>query len=395
MHLKAFFSSVWRRYVKSPAEKRKRKKRASRWISELPVLPQRGTPAKKTLLIIRVDDIGDYILFRPALESLRKSKKYGDWRISLLGNRVWAGLFEALDAGFTDEFIPLDKGRWFSDPIFRQNFLRQLYQQAAPAEVWLASRTRHFFLEDILVHAFPDSRLWTCGENFSDYPDRAERNFIAAQNRTNIFPDATNNHEWLFNQEFTEKICGHSDFKSLPKPEHKSPPRIRKPYTVFFPGASAGSKRWPARNFAQLACLLTERKQLSLCIAGSAEDSLLAAQILKCLPGGLQTVDFCGKTDLVQLIILLQGANLVVSNDTGAAHIAALSGVPLIALCNGSKYGRFFPYPPEFEHVVTIYPEKPREAFSQTHFDMARIKPEEVFRIINNFGHQAGYSNPD
>lgn len=51
----------------------------------------------KSLLLIRLDAICDYVLFRNYIELLKTSEKYKDYSITLLGNIAWKNLCEELD----------------------------------------------------------------------------------------------------------------------------------------------------------------------------------------------------------------------------------------------------------------------------------------------------------
>jgi len=97
------------------------------------------------------------------------------------------------------------------------------------------------------------------------------------------------------------------------------------PYAVLLPGANWDTKRWPAERFSALVRPLAERFGLRCIVAGGAGDGALAAQIV-----GAQNL--AGKTNLRQLIALLEGAKLVVAADTGPMHIAAALGKPLVTM---------------------------------------------------------------
>jgi lipopolysaccharide heptosyltransferase I len=96
-------------------------------------------------------------------------------------------------------------------------------------------------------------------------------------------------------------------------------------YAVLLPGANWDTKRWPPRKFAELTGPLKDRLGLQSIVAGSAGDQKLASQI----PGA---IDLTGKTNLRQLVALLDKADLVIGNDTGPLHIAAALNRPLVAM---------------------------------------------------------------
>lgn len=82
----------------------------------------------KSLLLIRLDAIGDYVLFRNFIEVLKKSEKYKDYSITLLGNIAWKNLQEELDGEFIDNFIWLDRDRFNKDFLYRYQKLQVQYQ---------------------------------------------------------------------------------------------------------------------------------------------------------------------------------------------------------------------------------------------------------------------------
>ena len=59
----------------------------------------------------------------------------------------------------------------------------------------------------------------------------------------------------------------------------------------------------------------------------------------------------------MELAALLAHAPLVVSNDSGGAHMGATWNVPTVIVANGQHRGRFHPYPAEVApRVRTVYP---------------------------------------
>ena len=108
-------------------------------------------------------------------------------------------------------------------------------------------------------------------------------------------------------------------------------------YAVLCPGSNWITKRWPAERFAELVAPLRERFGLRSIIAGGPGDRELAARI----PGAL---DLCGKTSLMQLVALMRGAKLAITNDSGPMHIASALNRPLVALFGPTNPVRTGPY---------------------------------------------------
>jgi lipopolysaccharide heptosyltransferase II len=112
------------------------------------------------------------------------------------------------------------------------------------------------------------------------------------------------------------------------------PPR---PYAVLMPGTNWATKQWPVERFAALVAPLRERLKLEAVVAGGPDTTDLAARI----PGA---TNLAGKTNLRQLVALLERAALVVANDSGPMHVAAALGRPLVTPYGPTNPVRTGPY---------------------------------------------------
>jgi lipopolysaccharide heptosyltransferase II len=95
-------------------------------------------------------------------------------------------------------------------------------------------------------------------------------------------------------------------------------------YAVLMPGTNWQTKRWPISRFAALVAPLKEKFGLETVVAGASMDLELGRQI----PAKFNLV---GKTNLRQIVALLERSSLVIGNDTGPMHMAAGMGIPLVA----------------------------------------------------------------
>ena len=108
-------------------------------------------------------------------------------------------------------------------------------------------------------------------------------------------------------------------------------------YAVLMPGANWLTKQWPVERFAGLVAPLRERYGLESVVAGGPDTIGLATRI----PGA---VNLAGRTNLRQLVALLEKAALVVANDSGPMHIAAALGRPLVTPYGPTNPVRTGPY---------------------------------------------------
>ncbi|HJV73461.1 MAG TPA: lipopolysaccharide heptosyltransferase II [Noviherbaspirillum sp.] len=102
-----------------------------------------------------------------------------------------------------------------------------------------------------------------------------------------------------------------------------------KPWLMLHPGATAPSRRYPAQHWNAAAHMLAKRLQCPLVFSGSEQEAALIENIRKDL---LDTCSLAGQLGLGQLAALIGQAPLLISNNTGPAHIAAAVGTPVIDL---------------------------------------------------------------
>jgi ADP-heptose:LPS heptosyltransferase len=103
-------------------------------------------------------------------------------------------------------------------------------------------------------------------------------------------------------------------------------PRV--PYVVLHPGTSVPARAWSAGRYAETAALLTAHDR-QVVVTGAPSEVALTAGVCAGLSGPL---DLGGRTDLAALASVLEGADVVVTANTGPAHLAAAVGTPVVSL---------------------------------------------------------------
>ena len=59
-------------------------------------------------------------------------------------------------------------------------------------------------------------------------------------------------------------------------------------------------------------------------------------------------------TNLAELAELLRSAELLISNETSAVHIAVAVSTPSVCVLGGGHYGRFMPYPSDIAGGMSV-----------------------------------------
>jgi ADP-heptose:LPS heptosyltransferase len=308
-----------------------------------------------TLLIIKLDAIGDYILFRNFLKIIKDSPKYKGYHITFLGNAVNKNIAETLDKYFVDEFIWINKKIIFKNPFYILKIINRINKKFS---VVIQATYSREFIADILVKS---TNAPTCigfmGDNNNTDKKEKERTDGWYTDLINIDPKI--NFEFFRNKSFFSKILEENiaiekpfiNNEDLPTDNHILIPDN---FVLLFPGAQKKYRRWPAKNFKEVGKYLANKYNRNIVICGSESDDG-AAKIIK--DGDSRIINLTGKTSLMELIYIISKAKLVISNDTSGAHISAALNIPAIILSQFNHYLRFVPYPPEISsNILCLLP---------------------------------------
>lgn len=326
------------------------------WLATL--LPQKKSGIKK-ILILRVDEIGDYMLWRPFLKAMAAYEAYSGYEIHFCGNQSWKSLFDTFDKDFVHKTFWVDKKAFKTKMGYRFRFLRSIFLEGYSIvinptfsrdkrnddSIVKATRAKEKTgmkgnLETIKSYELGyDKALYT---HLFDYPEKPVFEF---QRNRLFFEFVTGNKSTVVNTKI--------DVSKLPS-NHESLPEK---YFVVFPGSRSASRIWPAAHFILVAQCLFEQFGWTAVLAGTKTDE----PYTRAFAEGYQYpfIDLTGKTSLPQMLSLLQKAACLVSVDTGSVHLAAAVGCTVFGIFNGSQYKRFAPYPQELAtNFYAIYPDE-------------------------------------
>lgn len=118
-------------------------------------------------------------------------------------------------------------------------------------------------------------------------------------------------------------------------------PGGRGPVVGLHAGAKDPARRWPVDRFAELADILTIRHSARIALTGTEGERPLTSAIR----GRMRTpvLDLAGTTDLGTLAEVISRLDLLVTNDTGASHVAAAVGTPSVVMYGPSRPVRWAP----------------------------------------------------
>jgi ADP-heptose:LPS heptosyltransferase len=107
------------------------------------------------------------------------------------------------------------------------------------------------------------------------------------------------------------------------------------PLIGLHPGAKDEARRWPPERFAALADQLIDQYGARIVLTGGPGERELTAAVARAMRYG--ALDLAGKTDLGAFAATIAALDLLVTNDTGASHIACATGTCSLVLFGPSR----------------------------------------------------------
>ncbi|MFY9570513.1 MAG: lipopolysaccharide heptosyltransferase II [Blastocatellia bacterium] len=296
-----------------------------------------------TRVMIRVPNwVGDAVMAVPALRELRRI--FREATITLVARPWVAGLFEG--EGLADDLIAAEDARTVlqgAASFFRDS--RQL-------------RRKRIDLAVLLQNAFGAAMLARAGgaKMIAGYPTDLRRMLLNC-----VIPFEPNHksvHQvrYYLNiaAELERRLTGSSVVEietARPSLQVSSDQRDeartilekagvkpdQNPILAICPGATnSRAKRWPAERFASTGDRLSSLSGFQIIVVGSAGDLEAATEVARHMRTPAAVL--AGRTTIAELKAVLACASLVLSNDTGTAHVSAALGVPTVVVFGPTEH---------------------------------------------------------
>ena len=302
------------------------RRRAAR---ELLTADSMSASAIKRVVVRGTNWVGDSVMTVPALRALRRLLP--DAKITLATRPFAKGIFSEVD--FIDDVLVYDRRNAFSvvsqvrEWRRREFDLAVLFQNAfeaalipflagVPTRLGYATESR----QGLLTHPLP-LLDWRSSKHEVFYYlyliTALEQSLSGTSTVCESDPDISLTISESRKNEATELLrsYGVDDEKTV---------------VAICPGSiNSRAKRWPAESYAALADRLLEQQQ-QVVLIGSRDEIDVTNEVTNRMRN--QPVVLTGKTTLDQITAVLGLVDLVVTNDTGPAHIAAALGSPTIVI---------------------------------------------------------------
>jgi heptosyltransferase-2 len=281
-----------------------------------------------SIVVIKLDEIGDFVLATPFLRELRRNSPQA--RITLIVKPAVLNLAETCP--HVDAVLAYDgqtrglrawqlRRQWRAWRLARRE-LRRWHGDVAVIPRWGEDAYNATHLAR--YSGAPAIIAYT--EQATDAKRTMNRGFD--QLLTHPVPATRFDHEVELNLDLIEYFGGKTASRALEltltADDHAFAKTVLSDeiaYVALAPGKLDPACRWPADRFAALARWLHETHSLVPVVLGDANDPAL--------PGAL---DLRGRTTLRQAAAVLAGCRLFIGNDSGLKHIAAAMGTRIVEI---------------------------------------------------------------
>jgi ADP-heptose:LPS heptosyltransferase len=332
---------------------------APRWLRVGAALARccRGPASRPAILVVKLDSLGDALLFTGALRVLRA--RFPEHRIVVAASAGSEAVYERLP--YIDRLVTIPsrslggtsgKDRW-ERLLAGARLLATRYVQVVVGAYTCGLLEHH-------IAAFAGGRkTWFAGEVAPDQRDLLpaspqalydhcievdkgmhELDKAAAlvsalvdikQTRRDVWPELTiRDAEGVWARNLANGLRQGADTLVV----------------AVCAGARYQRKCWPVERYGEVLVSLAKRRSVAALLLGTASERKAFEPIVAAGRSGsrLTVLNLAGETDLWRAAAMIQAADLCIGNDTFGLHAAIAAGTPSVVIMSGTDPGRWVPW---------------------------------------------------
>jgi ADP-heptose:LPS heptosyltransferase len=302
--------------------------------------------ATKKIAVFRALQLGDLLCAIPAIRALKKS--YPDAEITLLG-LPWAKEFVQRFNHYFSGFIHFPGYPGLPEQEFdHRKFISFLKKtNAVNFDLAIQMHGNGSIINPMMTMLGAAKTAGFCEENryrpdekFMIYPEECPE--IERHLRLMSFLGIPSDGDHL---ELPVTVKEESDFNALSKAYSLFPGQ----YICIHPGARDLRRWWSPQKFGQAADHLAE-KGYTIVITGTESERETTTLVTDAM--SYPFINLAGITNLGTLTLLIKGAKMLLSNDTGVSHIASATKTPSVIVFLASDPKRWAPLNKERHHII-------------------------------------------
>jgi ADP-heptose:LPS heptosyltransferase len=296
---------------------------------------------KPSVLVVRLDNIGDFILWLPSVVKIRK--RYKDQNLILVANKNFAEL--AKDTKYFDKIIAINVRKLSLNPFYRWKVFLKITKLNVKTAIQ-PNYSRSFLTSDSVIRASNAvDKIGSVGDlsNIMKWQKTLSDGWYTQL----IFASSGPLMELERDVEFLSALGINTEEVCTPQLPHLTKLAgeldIDSNYFIIFPGASWAGRKWSKESFSKVGSYVYKHYGYKMVLCGIQADFQDAEFIIN-QASDVDAVNLTGVTTLSQFCELVRGAKLLIGNETSAVHIAAATNTPSVCLLGGGHFGRFMPY---------------------------------------------------
>jgi hypothetical protein len=295
-----------------------------------------------------MDGIGDMVLFRPSLDHYADALGVAKDEITVLGCDSWGPITDVVFGDYN--VVTIEEHAYARRPLYRFR-INLMVRRLAPKITVCDSYLRRAMMADSLVWVSSAETTIT-SMPYVNEPTRSEFTFYLSQCDEVIDTGSYPTHEIDRHFTFVSHLANKTIQPVAPQIEwdHPAPDFAKNGrYVLMNPGSNEPGRRWPFESYIEAAeKFIADGYQVAFV---GTRDERWDAALLREVSKKSGVTDLTGQTTLSELLTLMKHAALVISNDTGPAHLSIALGAPTIVVVGGGHFSSFVPYP---EHVCPV-----------------------------------------
>lgn len=317
----------------------------------------------KELLIVNTDSIGDYILCRNFFAEIKKSEKYKEYKISLLGCSKYKDFAEYLDCDIIDNFY------WVRE---RPQSLSETDLEQERCALHNEQGLKHYYdtiifpsansMDKRLAHERLVSGILCNNKVIFCFGINPHRNCSDLLNYTSVCVNYnTEKFEFDLNKYFYEDLLEREITIDNPFIENEKVlfsnnylKNKKREYIVINPCAYDKYRMWHIHNWQRLIVYIQEIEKYDIVIVCSKNEENYCKRLIT--EANIENVDILAGLSVKDLLATLKLAKLYIGQDSGVFHIAAALNIRCLCLSAGNAYFRFMNYPQNRKHVKILFP---------------------------------------
>ncbi len=313
----------------------------------VPGFVARASPPIGKIAVLRASRLGDLICATPALRALRAAFPVSE--ITLIALPIFEELVRSL--GSVDRFVPFPGFPGIAEQFFEAGRSLRFFAEMQAERFDLVVQMHGSGVFSNPVALMLGGRQTVGFVRPGDPPGRLDAAFSYPVNR----------HEVLRLLDFVHFIGIEAGDRATEFPvtaDSRAKAEVLlsalpRPLVGLHPGAREETKRWSPDRFAAVADRVAERFGGTVVLIGTEEDRTLLREIAAAIQANV--CDLTARTSIGVLGGVIARLDLLLTNDSGPAHIAYALGTPSVTLFGSTRPEEWASLDPEL-HPALFHP---------------------------------------